>query len=68
MTVKLDGSAIDQTGIFANQSGMHLAFVSKEWVLTGIPAGSHTVTLEPMAGTFTDGGDIFNVTITEMPY
>lgn len=68
MTVKVDGTAIDQTGIYANNSGMHLAFVSKEWVLTGIAAGSHTVTLEPMAGTFTDGGDIFNVTITELPY
>lgn len=68
MTVKLDGVAFDQTGIFANQSGMHLAFVSKEWVLTGIPAGNHTITLEAMSGTFTDNGDIFNATVTELPY
>lgn len=68
MTVKIDGVAFDQTGIFANQSGMHLAFVSKEWVLTGIPAGSHTITLQAMTGTFTDSGDIFNATVTELPY
>lgn len=68
MTVKLDGTAFDQTGIYANNGGMHLAFVSKEWVLTGIPAGNHTLTLEPMAGTATDGGDIFNATVTELPY
>lgn len=68
MTVKLDGTAFDQTGIFANQAGMHLAFVSKEWVLTGIPAGTHTISLEAMSGTFTDSGDIFNATVTELPY
>ena len=68
MTVKIDGVAIDQTGIFANQSGMHMAFVSKEWVLPGIPAGDHTITLEAMSGTFTDSGDIFNATVTELPY
>lgn len=68
MTVKLDGTAFDQTGIFANNSGMHLAFVSKEWVLTGIPAGTHTLTLEAMAGTATDGNDIFSATVTELPY
>lgn len=68
MTVKIDGVAFDQTGIFANQGGMHLAFVSKEWVLTGIPAGNHTIRLEAMAGTFTDSGDIFNATVTELPY
>lgn len=68
MTVKIDGVAFDQTGIFANQSGMHMAFVSKEWVLNGIPAGSHTITLEAMSGTFTDSGDIFNATVTELPY
>lgn len=68
MTVKVNGTPIDQTGIFANNGGMHLAFVSKEWVLEGLAPGTHTVTLEPMLGTFTDSGDIFNVTITEMPY
>lgn len=68
MSVLLDGNFVDQTGLFANNPGMHLAFVSKQWVLTGIAAGSHTVTLTADSGTATDYNDIFNVTVTELPY
>ena len=69
MTVKLDGNLIDNTGIYANNSLVHLAFVSKQWVVTGIAAGPHTITLEHLnAFTGTDFNDIFEVMVTEMPY
>ncbi len=68
MVVKVDGVAFDQTAIYANALGTHLAFVPKQWVLTGIAAGSHTISLTPMAGTSTDYNDIFNVVVTELPY
>ena len=69
MSVKLDGNLIDNTGIYANNSLVHLAFVSKQWVVTGILAGAHTITLEHL-NTFTgsDFNDIFEVMVTEMPY
>jgi hypothetical protein len=69
MIVSVDGAIIDNTGIFANQAGMHLAFVNKTWVLTNIPAGSHTIALARLnTVTATDTSDIFNVTVTEMPF
>lgn len=69
MVVKIDGTVVDQTGIFANTGLTHLAFVSKQWVLTGIAAGPHTVSLEYMnTNTLSDFNDIFEVTVTEMPY
>ena len=69
MTVKIDGNVVDQTGVFANVYNTHLAFVPKQWILTGIAAGPHTVTLEVMnAYTLTDPNDIFEVMLTEMPY
>lgn len=69
MIVKIDGNVVDQTGIYANAALTHLAFVPKQWILTGILAGPHTVTLEAMnANTFTDINDIYEVMVTEMPY
>jgi hypothetical protein len=68
MTVKIDGVFVDNTGIFANQAGMHLAFVSKSWILTGIAAGIHTIELSGLNGVTTDFNDIFNVSVTELPF
>jgi hypothetical protein len=69
MIVKIDGNVVDQTGIYANAALTHLAFVPKQWILGSIAAGTHTVSLETMnVNTFTDGGDIFEVMVTEMPY
>ncbi len=70
MTVTLDGiTFVDNTGIVANSAGQHLAFVPKTWVLKNIPAGTHTIGLTKLNNnTQTDSGDIFNVTITELPF
>ncbi len=70
MTVTLDGvTFVDNTGIYANSASQHLAFVPKTWVLSNIAAGSHTISLSTMnAATHTDSNDIFNVTVTELPW
>jgi len=69
MQISIDGSPIDTTGIYANQSNFHLAFVSKQWVLTGINAGPHAITLTKRdKNTVTDLYDYFQVTVMEMPY
>jgi len=69
MTVAIDGGFIDNTAIYANNAGMHLAFVAKQWVLTGIPAGTHTISLTAMnAKTLSDSQDIYYVSVVEMPY
>lgn len=69
MTVKVDGNFLDNTGIFANIASTHMAFVPKEWVLKGLAAGNHTISLQALgAPTVTDGGDVFNVTVTELPF
>ncbi len=70
MTVKLDGvTFIDNTGILANNASQHLAFVPKTWLMSGVAPGSHTIGLTPLnISTQTDSGDIFNVTVTELPW
>lgn len=70
MTVTLDGvTFVDNTAIFVNNPGQHLAFVPKTWVLSNIPAGTHTISLSKMnVGTQTDANDIFNLTVTELPW
>ncbi len=68
MDIYLDGTFVDATGMYANSQNMHLAFVSKQWVLTGIAAGTHTISLQAMDGTFTDFNDIFTVTVLELPF
>ena len=69
MNLYIDGNLIDSTGVFANQSGTHLAFVAKQWVLTGHGAGSHSLSLTPLnADTLSNIDDIFFVTVMEMPF
>jgi hypothetical protein len=70
MTVKLDGIYVaGQTGIFANNANIHQAFVSKEFLMTNIGRGYHTITLDYLnPSTFSDSNDIFQVTLEELPY
>ncbi len=70
MTIKLDGvTFIDNTGILANNASQHLAFVPKTWVMSNVSAGLHTLELTRLnTSTQTDSGDIFNVTVTELPW
>ena len=70
IVVKIDGTIVGRTGIYANQPNMHLALVPKQLVITSVLAGSHTLTVESSSSypITTDGNDPFQVTVTEMPY
>ncbi len=62
------GGAIGQCTIYATQAGTHYAFVPKTFVKTGVPAGTHTISLGYRTGTGTDANDFFSVTIEELPF
>jgi len=69
MDLNIDGVFVERIGIYANNTGMHLAFVARQVVLTGIPPGPHTITLSPMdTETLSDSQDLYYVTILELPY
>jgi len=67
MNILMDGAVIDTCQIFANTVNVHMAFVPKTFVRTGVAAGFHTMSLQPLAGTVTDT-DNFCVTILEFPF
>jgi hypothetical protein len=68
MSVRVDGVEQGQAKSFTNELSSHKAFSALALVVGGIAAGSHTVTLAPLPGTATDGNDVFNVTILELPW
>lgn len=68
MTVKLDGTIIGYSKSYTNEVSSHKAFVPNEIVVSGIAAGSHTVTLESWNGTSSDSNDFYSVTVSEMPW
>lgn len=67
--------------IYANERDSHKAFVSPSTVVRGLPAGTHTIRVDPSydnaCNTFlettktfctsTNGDDVFNATVEEMP-
>lgn len=67
MNVLLDGVVVDNCQIFANVVNTHLAFVPKTFVRTGVPAGNHTLSLQPFAGTLSNV-DNYCVTVVEFPF
>lgn len=66
MSVKVDGVVRGFSRGYTNEPGSHKTFVPV-LLVEGIPAGSHTLTLEPIGVTLSDGNDFYNVTIVEMP-
>lgn len=65
--IQIDGSTHGLTSIYANPSETHMALVSNDLVVTGIPAGSHTLTLIGEANPYTDDNDRVSVLIMEFP-
>lgn len=65
--VKHDGVIVGDIQVFANTNAVHMAFVSDSMVLNGVSAGSHTLSLEAISPTITDGNDIFKVSVLELP-
>ncbi len=68
MTVVLDGVPIDSCQFYANTANFHVCFLPKTIVKTGASASSHTLILQPRAGTTTDVNDYYAVTVTELPF
>jgi hypothetical protein len=66
MFVKVDGVSRGVARCFTNEPNSHRAFVPV-LLVEGVAAGTHTLSLEALSGTSSDGGDFFNVTIVEMP-
>jgi hypothetical protein len=67
MDIKVDGVAKGLCQFYTTETLSHKPFVANALVVTGIAAGSHTVTLSVRAATFTDGNDYFSVTVFELP-
>lgn len=68
ITLQIDGVNRATTRSFTNEPNSHKAFTTNILVQPGIPAGNHTITLQPLAGTATDFNDWFNVTVLELPF
>lgn len=66
MSIKVDGAVKAQARGFSNEVGSHKTFVPVQLVLA-LAAGQHTLLLEALPGTLSDGNDFYNVTAVEMP-
>ncbi len=66
--VNVDGNPVGECKVFSNQTGVHMALVGNDIVLTGLSVGTHTVYVTVLTGDSSfDGNDFFNLTITELP-
>ncbi len=68
MNIQIDGVNKGVSRVYTNEASSHKAFVMNPLLVTGIAAGAHTVSLTALAGTSTDGNDIFNATVIELPF
>jgi hypothetical protein len=66
--IQVDGTSLGFARIFANQTGTHMATVTNDLVLTGVPAGSHTLGLIGEANTITDQNDLVSILVLEFPH
>jgi hypothetical protein len=65
--VTLDGTSRGSTQIYANFAETHMATVSNDLVLTGVPAGDHRLLLSSAENVVTDSNDRVSVLIMEFP-
>jgi hypothetical protein len=66
MDLKIDGVLRGSTSLFFNQATVHQSFPTRALVVTGVAAGSHTLSLET-TGT-TDANDAYGATVVELPF
>lgn len=67
--VLLDNDPFDAIYVTANSTLSHMAFVSKQLVLTGVASGTHTLGFGNLNfNTTTDSGDNFSITVLELPF
>ena len=68
MFVFVDGRNVGIARSFTNEPGSHKTFSTGHFIVTGIPAGGHTMTLTLWNSTITDINDFFNVSVLELPF
>lgn len=68
MEIKVNDVAKGQVKSFTNEAGSHKTFSSNPRIVTGISAGTHTLSLVALPNTRTDANDFFNVTVLELPW
>ena len=68
MSVELDGTWVGGVVGYTNEGNSHKAFVANQIIVTGIPAGSHTISLVPQGVTLTNSDDAYDVAVLEEPY
>jgi len=67
MNILVDGVSMGTCEIYANVVNVHIAFVPKTLVRTGVSAGTHSIALQPLAGTLSNF-DNYCVTLLEFPF
>ena len=69
MNVDIDDVKKGEVKSFTNELSSHKSFVSNMLVVTGISAGSHTITLDTTGFTVSiDASDFFNIIVYELPF
>jgi hypothetical protein len=65
--IQIDGTSLGFAQIFANPGATHMTCVTNDLVLTGVPAGTHTLNLMAERDVITDNNDRVSVLIMEFP-
>jgi hypothetical protein len=68
MAIAVDSVTKGYAKTFTNETSSHKAFAANALVVSGIAAGSHTITLSAWNGTITNPDDFFSVTVLELPF
>jgi len=67
VTVQLDAVTLGDLRTYTNEPSSHKAFPTKVFRVANSPAGNHTLVLTANTVTTTDGFDVFNATVIELP-
>jgi hypothetical protein len=65
--IQVDGDSLGFLQLFANPANTHMSMITNNLVLTGIPAGQHTLGVIGEANTITDQNDRVSILIMEFP-
>jgi hypothetical protein len=66
--VRIDDVTVSELRSFTNEVGSHKAFVANPELVGGIAAGTHRLSIVPIAGTSVDPNDFFNASVIEFPW
>lgn len=68
MQILIDNVGKGYAKCYTNEGNSHKSFAANPLVVTGLAAGSHTITLQSWNSCTFDYNDFFNVTILELPF